>query len=393
MSDIAACYIYNNTDGQYLLKMEEYLIGIFNENGLNVSSKFLEEDIIKQEPGESTIKTMSQKAITDAINYNINIQRGKAINTAQDWTWLKLTPKAVSLLNASEKMTFMFSTRGTGNSQDYRYFGFGSSSTSTTNAWDANGAWLYWSYSSNLGCKQKDYDLNLYNSKRPTPDVWIVTWDRITGTVSFYDRTTKLTTLTSDNYKCDHFVNSNGTIVLKTGDNKARIYDIRLFDYDISVVFGNSDIAQEIKFLDGAGSLTSQFVDNYAVANNDSSFNSAVNSFQGGGYAATCTYTLDGNDYHIVVKDGVTTSQACGGKPYYNGRSYKAQIEKINFQVVSGVIRTSYDGHSTSILYKITDSNGDEIADYNNIGVGTYTWYIGDQSDSIKKFSYRWSKT
>lgn len=373
ISDIAKCYVYNNTNGKYLFKMEEYLVGLFNENGLNVSSKFLEEDIIKQETGESTIKTMSQKAITDAINYNINIQHGKGINTAQDWTWLKLTPKAVSLLNASEKMTFMFSTRGTGNSQDYRYFGFGSSSTSKANTWDADGAWLYWSYSANLGCKQKDYNLNLYNSKRPTPDVWIVTWDRVTGTVSFYDRTTKLTTLTSDNYKCDHFVNANGTIVLKTGDNRTRIYDIRLFDYDISVLFGSADIAQEIKYLDGAGTPPSQFDGNYGAANDDSSFSSSVNSFQGGGYAATCTYTLDGSDYHIVVKDGVTSSQVCGGKPYYLGRDYKAQINILNFEVVSGVIKASYDGHTTSILYKITDSNGDEIEDYNNIGVGTYT--------------------
>lgn len=375
MSDIAACYIYNNTDGQYLLKMEEYLIGIFNEKGLNVSSKFLEEYIINQEPGESTIKTMSQKAITDSINYNVSIEKGTGftLNSNTNVRYFKLTPKATTLLNASDKMSFMFSTKGTGGNADYRYFQFGNGSTSS-NATDTNGACLMWSFSRDLSANGVSYTLNQTGSNQPTPDVWIVTWDRINGIVKFYDHTTLVNTLSGDNYKKDRFVNDNGLMCLRGGDNNVRIYDIRLFDYDISYLFGYSDISNEIKNLEGAGILPSQFLNNYNHSNG--LFMTETNNFQGGGYSATCTYSLDGDDYHIVVKDNVTSTQECGGKPYYLGIADRAQLEKLEFEVVSGVIKHCWRNNqqNENLNYRlIIDENGDEIADYDNIGVGKYT--------------------
>lgn len=338
----------------------------------------LGEIALVQTTGDSEESVMSQKAITDAINYNVNIEHGTGftLNSNAGYRYLKLTPKAVSLLNASDKMTFVFSTRSTGNNMEYRYFSFGNGNPDSNGPDGTNGVYLGWSYIRNLSANGVDYSLNKPNSNMaPTPDVWIVTWDRINGVVKFYNRTTLVNTLTSDSYKKTQFVNSSGVLTILGGDNNTRIYDIRLFDFDISHLFNNSDVKLEIDYLDGTGILPSQFLSNYTVANSDSSFNTEVNSFQGGGYSATCTYTLDGDNYHIVVKDGVSTSQACGGKPYHLGRANRAQLEKLEFEVVSGVIRTSIDPNNASTVhyYHIYDSNNDEISDYSNIGVGSYT--------------------
>lgn len=139
----------------------------------------------------------------------------------------------------------------------------------------------------------------------------------------------------------------------------------------------------------GAGILPSQFLGNYESANNDSTYIDFVNNFQGGG-CYTCTYTLDGDDYHIVVKDTTTTSQICGGKPYYLGIDYKAQLEKIEFEVASGVIKLCW---RTNMLeeglnyYTIIDNNGNEISDYNNIGIGKYT-LISTHSSIGARFNF-----
>lgn len=340
----------------------------------------LGEVALVQTTGDATDKVMSQKAITDAINYNINIEHGEGFtpNSNTNLIYLKLTTKATSLLNASDKMTFMFSTKGTGGNQDYRYFQFGNAKVSTNNQMDYNGACLVWSYSRNLSANAVSYTLNKSGSNTPTPDVWIVTWDRINGVVRFYDHTTLVNTLEGDSYKKDRFVNDDGIMALRGGDNNARIYDIRLFDFDLSYLFGYSDVSNEINYLCGAGILPSQFLDNYKTANADNSFFEEVNGFAGGGYN-TCTYSLDGDDYHIIVKDSTTTSQTCGGKPYYIGRGNRAQIAKLNIEVVSGVIklvwRNNVQNEFTN-MHILLDENGDEISDYNNIGVGKYTYIM-----------------
>jgi hypothetical protein len=110
---------------------------------------------------------------------------------------------------------------------------------------------------------------------------------------------------------------------------------------------------------------------------------------QGGGYNYN-TYTWDGDDYHIVVNEGVTTSQVCGGKPYYLGVDGRAQIEKMEFEVVSGVIKHSWrttDKNENTNYRLIVDGNGDEIADYDNIGVGSYT-LIKTQADVGGRFNF-----
>lgn len=338
----------------------------------------LGEVALVQTTGDDEESVMSQKAVTDAINYNINIEHGEGFtpNSNTNLIYLKLTTKATSLLNASDKMTFMFSTKGTGGNQDYRYFQFGNANLAN-NLMDYNGACLVWSFSRNLSANAVSYTLNESGSNRPTPDVWIVTWDRINGVVRFYDHTTLVNTLEGDSYKKDRFVNDNGVIAMRGGDNNARIYDIRLFDFDLSYLFAYSDVGNEINYLCGAGILPSQFLDNYKKANSDSSFFSEINAFLGGGYDATCTYTLDGDDYHIIVKDGTTTSQICGGKPFYTGWVNRAQITKLDIEVVSGIIklawRNNFQDEFTN-MHIILDENGNEISDYNNIGVGKYTY-------------------
>lgn len=382
------CYILDNTTGEYIFKGDEYLVP-YNNN--NITYGLLENSVIAQELGNSATKVGSQKMITDSINYNTNIEsaEGFTLNSGANCCYLILTPKATTLLNASDKMTFMFSTKGTGNLADYRYFLFGNGSLTTNNP-DSNGAFVAYSYSRNLSVNRVSYTLNRKDNTNiyPTPDVWIVTWDRINGIVNFYDHTTLVNTLSGDSYKKERFVNDEGKIAIMGGDNNTRIYDIRLFDYDISYLFGNSDISSEINNLCGAGILPSQFLNNYN--NSDGLFITETNNFQGRGYNATCTYSLDGDDFHIVVKDGVSTTQICGGKPYYLGVPYKAQLEKIEFEVVSGVIKLCWrikmleEGLN---YYTIIDSNGNEISDYNNIGIGKYT-LIRTQSSTGARFNF-----
>lgn len=373
-SNLPQCYIFDNTTGEYIFRADKYISNLCK--GSNLPYGVFEDNLLAQEKGDSTFKAMSQKAITDAINYNTNIENaeGFTLNSNYTYRYIKLTSKATSLLNASDKMTFMFSTKGTGKDADYRYFRFGNGSI-TANGKDAtNGVYVSWSFARNLSANDISYTLNQMGSNYPTPDVWIVTWDRVNGIVRFYDHTTLVNTLSGDNYKKERFVNDEGKIVILGGNNNTRIYDIRLFDYDISYLFGYSDISNEIKNLEGAGILPSQFLNNYN--DSDGLFMTITNSFGGGGYNNTCTYTLDGDDYHIVVKDTTTTSQLCGGKPYYLGVSDRAQLEKLEFEVVSGVIKHSWRNiqENENLNYRlIVDENGDEIADYDNIGVGKYT--------------------
>lgn len=383
------CYILDNTTGEYIFKGDEYLVPYNNNN--NITYDFLENNVIAQELGNSATKVGSQKMITDSINYNTSIENaeGFTLNSNYTYRYIKLTSKATSLLNASDKMSFMFSTKGTGNEADYRYFRFGNGSVTANNVDATNGVYVGWSYSRNLSANGISYTLNQSGSNYPTPDVWIVTWDRVNGIVRFYDHTTLVNTLSGDSYKKDRFVNAEGKIAILGGNNNTRIYDIRLFDYDISYLFGNSDISSEINNLCGAGILPSQFLGNYESANNDSTYIDFVNNFQGGGYN-TCTYTLDGDDYHIVVKDTTTTSQVCGGKPYYLGMPNKAQLEKIEFEVVSGVIKLCWRINMLEEglnYYTIIDSNGNEISDYNNIGIGKYT-LIRTQSSTGARFNF-----
>ena len=388
LNNFSNCYLLDETTGEYILKCDEYIITLTKE--LNINYGFLENHILEQQLGDSTTKVLSQKVITNEIRYNVSKEQGTGftLNSNNSYRYIKLTSKSTSLLNASDKMTFMFSTRGTGGNQDYRYFRFGNGSITANNMDATNGIYVGWSYSRNLSANGISYTLNQSGSNYPTPDVWIVTWDRVNGIVRFYDHTTLVNTLSGDSYKKDRFVNDEGKIAILGGDNNTRIYDIRLFDYDISYLFGNSDISSEINNLCGAGILPSQFLNNYN--NSDGLFITETNNFQGGGYSATCTYSLDGDDYHIVVKDGVSTTQACGGKPYYIGVDNRAQIEKLDFQVVNGVIKHCWSANQVNqgLNYRlIIDSNGDEITDYDNIGVGSYT-LIKTQSTVGARFDF-----
>ena len=386
-SNLPQCYIFDNTTGEYLLKVDEILSESCED--CNLPYGVFENTLLTQEEGDSPFKSMSQKAITDAINYNTSIENaeGFTLNSNYTYRYIKLTSKATSLLNASDKMTFMFSTKGTGNDADYRYFRFGNGSVTADNMDAANGVYVRWSLARNLSANDISYTLNQSGSNYPTPDVWIVIWDRVNGIVSFYDHTTLVNTLSGDSYKKERFVNDEGKIAIMGGNNNTRIYDIRLFDYDISYLFGNSDISSEINNLCGAGILPSQFLNNYN--HSDGSFITETNNFGGGG-CATCTYSLNGDDYHIVVKDGVSTTQICGGKPYYLGMSGKAQLERIEFEVVSGVIKHCWRNNALeeNLNYRIIiDSNGNEISDYDNIGVGKYT-LIKTQSNIGNRFNF-----
>jgi len=58
------CYILDNTTGEYLFKGDEYLISLCDGN---IGYDALENSIIAQVLGDSTVKVMSQKAVSEAI--------------------------------------------------------------------------------------------------------------------------------------------------------------------------------------------------------------------------------------------------------------------------------------------------------------------------------------
>lgn len=109
---LAECYIYDNTDKVYIWKGSDYL-GVIYEDNL-VSFKTFRDVLVEQEVGESTLKTMSQKAITE---YSRKVTAEDLAGTS-DWIKARLTEEGWLF---GKELT---STGGVGNSASCCVTGF-----------------------------------------------------------------------------------------------------------------------------------------------------------------------------------------------------------------------------------------------------------------------------
>ena len=171
-------------------------------------------------------------------------------------------------------------------------------------------------------------------------------------------------TLEDDAYKKNYFVNSSGAMVIKGGDNTVRVYDVRLFDYDITTLFGNGIFTDEIERLDGAGTPSAFFLNNYTNAMEDGSFVVDTNT-----YGTGTGWTVTNNGSTRTYKNSTTTNVLPAG--YYIGSDTRARIWKTTIEVVSGIVSFNKGNAAWGSIH-VYNSNNEEV-DRTNVGVGTYT--------------------
>lgn len=75
IAKISECYVYNKTRGEYVWKGDEYLANLIAQYDSNLTYKGYHDGILAQDFGGSTLKTMSQKAITNAFEEDIYVNR------------------------------------------------------------------------------------------------------------------------------------------------------------------------------------------------------------------------------------------------------------------------------------------------------------------------------
>lgn len=326
---------------------------------------------IVQTTGDSTTAAMSQDAVTRELLYNTHAQFGTSIQFGSDFSHygvLELTQKQIELLNASEVMSVRFVLRDglerPMRSNEWRYMVVDFMKTNIKT--NANGRMFV----NDVDYGSSSSWLNKFGSEIIYPDVFTVVINRVKGEVKFYDKTTLRTTLTAEGYKSDGFVDaSKGIILISGGDYRTRFYDISVYDADISLAFTRNTVSNFEQITDGAG-LWSNVIGNFALSNG--SFTQTI-SVHGSGSG----WTVTNNGATRTYKNSTTTSNLTAGHyiPGDGSNSGRLRIWETDIEVVSGVIALSADpSYYGSPYLTAIDSNGDEVADLSNIGVGTYTF-------------------
>lgn len=229
VNDLPYCYIYDNTTGEYIFKGSD-LLDELNINN-NISLNYFRGTLLKQEKGSNEVVTISQKAITDAINYNVNIERGTSV-AIYGSLYTKLNEYQANVLNYDDVMSVRFLVSGSdgGNgSDDWRYIALGTDGHLIN--FSAGGAPILSWYASNQG---------MLPNGGVHPVVATIVINRVTGVVDYYKNTTLICSDTQDRYKKDNFLTSDRVMRFSGGDYYAKFYGVQLYDCDISKFWRNA---------------------------------------------------------------------------------------------------------------------------------------------------------
>ena len=349
---------------------------------------------VKQTTGASFGSLMSQKAITDAINRNINVVNCSCGFLASSNTYrIKLTDEQYDALQNTDVMSITIVMTEPENaysaSMTLRYVNvYGNGSAAST----SNGFLIEWDYSKRMFCAHKNYNTATCVNRTSggtiiNPLVFTIIWDKAEGTVRYYERATLISTQTYDEYKISNFVSSDKTISVNGGDTAIYLYDLQIFNDDISKrgfsLYQNTIYGASYVYAKYDGNINTTAVD-WITINGDWSTYGTASGF-------TCTYPGDGTC--VITSSGST---AWLNRGYYLGSSTQIQRWEVDIEVISGECKVSSNGQ---VITAIIDGNGDNHASGSLLGVGTYTikgysdgsgkWRIAYGSGDLKVIHYR----
>ena len=327
---------------------------------------------IKQETGQSEGSLMSQKAITDALAKNIMVQTC-ACGYLRPGSYYRfnLTERQYNCLTNTDivslkmVMTEPENAYNGSTSMTLRYVGLWfkhvTSSGSRTDCFN-----FIWDYSKRMFCAGKNYNTTTCVNKTSggtiiNPLVFTIVWDKANGTIKYYERNNLISTQTDDVYKVSSFVGSEKTITIFGGDTGIFLYDMQIFDYDIS----KKDFAVYERTIYGASYVYAKYDGNLRSAYTN--WTTTDGSYSTYGTATGFTTTFPGDGTAVITSSGSNTYLNRG---YYLGSSSVLQRWEADITVESGSCKITTNGQ---VIETIVDGNGNEYADGSTLGVGTYT--------------------
>lgn len=367
-SNLPQCYIFDNTTGEYLLKVDEILSESCED--CNLPYGVFENTLLTQEEGDSSFKTMSQEAITKAIKHSRSLNPCQCAFIKGN-TYFNLSDEQCAALNNTGIISIIctrLSAQNPSYPTEWRYFRLrGASAGNTTDGFyigcASHGRMYYQTYANNTNNQAQADGANIYNGSKICPAVSVVVWDRINGIVKFYDRSTLITTKQDNAYKLTGFVGTNKYIYMFPGDNPSFLYDLQIYNYDIIGI-----VDTYINQLEGA---------NYIHECYDGNLKKALSDWGDGGHSTygnstAIPYTYDGNTVIMTSTSSCVANSTTTNRGYYVGTTDVARLYESDIEVVSGECKIN--NCTPNIIEKIVDRDtGDVYSAEDTLGVGKYT--------------------
>ena len=301
-----------------------------------------------------------------------SIQHFKCLQFQGDGN-INLTNEHVEKINNCETISIRIVQRGTApGTQENRYWGVRSDGSGGMN--------LYWKYTSKLYYNSYGYNddsapLNVRDGKVLCSDVYTVVINRVKGEVRFYERTNLVTTLQADELKTDYFIDpSKNKLIIKGGDCKVRLYDLRIFDEDISYMFKHPVVIEDDYNACGASLVTSIF----RGANQDINEWTDKNAHTyGTGTGWTKTYGANGKEgysWKQFVYTGTTYPSTGFTGGYYVGGTdgFHAYRYRSYFDITGGTVNFYANNGAYNCITGMYDINTGESVDPTNVSDGSY---------------------
>lgn len=308
--------------------------------------------------------------VTNALKQNVYHQACQCgyLATNTNYT-ITLTDTQYNVLNNTDviSMRFVFTEPENyyGVAGTLRYVAIAGSNTTSSGDYFN----FRWDYSKRMTCAGLNYNTATCINRTSggtiiNPLVFTLVWNKAEGTIRYYERGNLISTQTNDAYKKTNFIASSKKITINGGDTGIYLYDVQIFDYDIThnyfatyenTIFGASYVYAKYNnnLISGQGQWLSQNPSSEA-------------------YGASGTYftsTVSGT-YRIIQSKPNTPSGQSLARGYYTGSTSKKQIWETVFEITSGECQIT---NSSQVILSITDSNGNSHSVGETLGVGEYT--------------------
>lgn len=377
MNDLSNVFVKDTTTEEYIFKGDEDIKNLIADSENVVSYSVLEDSIIKQTTGESSISLMSQRAITDAIARQNGFEASEGMATINDNNvYTKLTQRQVERLNSGEVATFHILAKPI-KSHPSGMFG-----ASFFVSRDSLGYSIYQNAGNII---VNGITIATYNTIGMFPVSRYFVCDRVNGVVSLYTGTKLLAKVQNDSFKKDKFIGDDGIFGFNSGYYKAVLYEMKIFDFDAFSLSYNDAI------------FNYNLRDAEVATMNPDSVKNAFNLFDTTVYTknkptvatnnAQYSRTTDSEGYSTIsVSPTATATCMLQQNPHYfdtsRGNVYnygQNMVKEIIFdlEVISGNINlaTNTTGDVLEIK-KVIDESGNIIDDASNCGIGVYHIHI-----------------
>lgn len=365
-SNLPHCYIFDNTTGEYLLKVDEILSESCED--CNLPYGVFENTLLTQEEGDSSFKTMSQKAITKAIKYNMSITNCSCVYMDKAANF-NLTDQQLKAFNSTDIITISFTIMPVLTplyNTPWRYLKmYGATSLSSTDGFVMNCASSGRMYmqTGSANNEPSNAAFNLLNSSIICPAVFNIVWDRVNGIVRFYERANLVTEKQDDKYKLSQFMREEKILYFFPADGFSYLYDLQIYDYDIIGILDS-----DINGRSGASYINPVYDGNLKVL--DAEWTASGPGTYGN--TAQLPYTYEDGNVIITSTDAAVAGTTATNRGYYVGTSNIARIYESDIEVVSGTCKII--NRTPSVLNEIVDRNtGTVYAAGDELGVGEYT--------------------